>query len=162
MSLAEGLRAAMTVFMAELGALGMGGGRHGNRPRKARKTCYAPTHKASFDTEVVDLNDFLPPVGSIQGAISIFAHLPGAARAAASKSGTGAATWPDLLLEGYSQAQLAPAPGTKKHQHAVQLDELFTPFAPSYILLGRKSSAKCWKAWHTGGSVVQLIMRKRG
>lgn len=163
LSLAEG-EGRNAVFMAEQGleAWAVDGSETG----LAKACTLAASRNVSFDTEVVDLNDFVPPVGSIQGAISIFAHLPGAARRQLHQR-VEQALQPGgiFLLEGYSQAQLPRSTGGPKNPDMLfSLDELFKDFAHSDMLLGQEIEREVLEGrGHTGvASVVQLIMRKRG
>ncbi len=163
LSLAEG-EGRNAVFMAEQGleAWAVDGSETG----LAKARTLAASRNVSFDTEVVDLNDFVPPVGSIQGAISSFAHLPGAARRQLHQR-VEQALQPGgiFLLEGYSQAQLPRSTGGPKNPDMLfSLDELFKDFAHSDMLLGQEIEREVLEGrGHTGvASVVQLIMRKRG
>lgn len=163
LSLAEG-EGRNAVFMAEQGleAWAVDGSETG----LAKARTLAASRNVSFDTEVVDLNDFVPPVGSIQGAISIFAHLPGAARRLLHQRVEQALQPGSIfLLEGYSQAQLPRSTGGPKNPDMLfSLDELFKDFAHSNMLLGQEIEREVLEGrGHTGvASVVQLIMRKRG
>lgn len=163
LSLAEG-EGRNAVFMAEQGleAWAVDGSETG----LAKARTLAASRNVSFDTEVVDLNDFVPPVGSIQGAISIFAHLPGAARRQLHQRVEQALQPGSIfLLEGYSQAQLPRSTGGPKNPDMLfSLDELFKDFAHSDMLLGQEIEREVLEGrGHTGvASVVQLIMRKRG
>ncbi len=163
LSLAEG-EGRNAVFMAEQGLEAWAVDDSETGLAKARTL--AASRNVSFDTEVVDLNDFVPPVGSIQGAISIFAHLPGAARRQLHQR-VEQALQPGgiFLLEGYSQAQLPRSTGGPKNPDMLfSLDELFKDFAHSDMLLGQEIEREVLEGrGHTGvASVVQLIMRKRG
>lgn len=163
LSLAEG-EGRNAVFMAEQGldvwAV------DGSETGLAKARTLAASRNVNFDTEVADLNDFVPPAGSIQGAVSIFAHLPGAARRQLHQR-VEQALQPGgiFLLEGYSQAQLPRSTGGPKNPDMLfSLDELLKDFSNSDMLLGQEIEREVLEGrGHTGvASVVQLIMRKRG
>lgn len=163
LSLAEG-EGRNAVFMAEHGldVWAVDGSAVGLEKALALAAC----RNVSFSTEVVDLNSFIPPAHSIQGAISIFAHLPGAARRQLHQRVEQALTPGGIfLLEGYSQAQLPRDTGGPKNPDMLfSLDELLKDFTDSDMLLGQEIDREVLEGrGHTGvASVVQLIMRKRG
>ncbi len=163
LSLAEG-EGRNAVFMAKNGldvwAV------DGSETGLAKARALAASRNVNFDTEVADLNDFAPPASSIQGAVSIFAHLPGAARRQLHQR-VEQALQPGgiFLLEGYSQAQLPRSTGGPKNPDMLfSLDELLKDFSNSDMLLGQEIEREVLEGrGHTGvASVVQLIMRKRG
>lgn len=163
LSLAEG-EGRNAVFMAEQGldvwAV------DGSETGLAKARTLAASRNVNFDTEVADLNDFAPPASSIQGAVSIFAHLPGAVRRQLHQR-VEQALQPGgiFLLEGYSQAQLPRSTGGPKNPDMLfSLDELLKDFSNSDMLLGQEIEREVLEGrGHTGvASVVQLIMRKRG
>lgn len=162
LSLAEG-EGRNAVFMAERGldVWAVDGSRIGLEKAQALAAC----RNVSFATEVVDLNHFAPAAQSIQGAISIFAHLPSAARRALHQR-VEQALQPGgiFLLEGYSQAQLPRNTGGPKNPDMLfSLEELLKDFTGSEMLLGQEIDREVLEGrGHTGvASVVQLIMRKR-
>lgn len=162
LSLAEG-EGRNAVFMAERGldVWAVDGSSIGLEKAQALAAC----RNVSFTTEVVDLNHFTPAAQSIQGAISIFAHLPSAARRALHQR-VEQALQPGgiFLLEGYSQAQLPRSTGGPKNPDMLfSLEELLKDFTGSEMLLGQEIDREVLEGrGHTGvASVVQLVMRKR-
>lgn len=163
LSLAEG-EGRNAVFMAERGldVWAVDGSATGLKKARALAAC----RKVSFRTDVVDLHDFMPKANSIQGSVSIFAHIPGIARRRLHQR-VEQALQPGgiFLLEGYSQAQLPRSTGGPKNPDMLfSLGELLKDFAHSDMLLGQEIDREVLEGrGHTGvASVVQLIMRKRG
>lgn len=162
LSLAEG-EGRNAVFMAERGldVWAVDGSETGLEKARALAAC----RNVSFSTEVVDLNHFMPPLGCVQGAVSIFAHLPSAARRALHQR-VELALQPGgiFLLEGYSQAQLPRSTGGPKNPDMLfSLDELVRDFGQCEMLFGQEIDREVLEGrGHTGvASVVQLVMRKR-
>lgn len=162
LSLAEG-EGRNAVFMAERGldVWAVDGSQTGLEKARALAAC----RNVSFTTELADLNHFTPAAGSIQGAVSIFAHLPSTARRALHQRVEQALQLGGIfLLEGYSQAQLPRSTGGPKNPDMLfSLGELLKDFADSDMLLGQEIDREVLEGrGHTGvASVVQLIMRKR-
>lgn len=161
LSLAEG-EGRNAVFMAEQGldvhAV------DGSATGLAKANALAASRKVAIQTEVVDLNHFAPAAGSIQGVVSIFAHLPSQARRQLHQRVEQALRPGGIfLLEGYSQAQLPRNTGGPKNPDMLfNLDELLGDFYSSELLLGRELNREVLEGrGHTGvASVVQLILKK--
>ena len=162
LSLAEG-EGRNAVFMAEKGldVLAVDGSDVGLR--KAQEL--AQSRNVQIELLLTDLNDFTPPANSLDGVLSVFAHLPSAARRALHQRceqalGSGGI----FMLEGYSQAQLPRTTGGPKNPDMLfSLEELLKDFSDSEMLLGQEIEREVLEGrGHTGvASVVQLIMRKR-
>lgn len=125
----------------------------------------AARHNVSIQTERVDLNTFTPPANSIDGAVSIFAHLPSAARRQLhQRVEQGLRPGGIFILEGYSQDQLPRDTGGPKNPDLLfSLDQLLLDFGHCELLLGREIGREVLEGrGHTGlASVVQLVLRKR-
>jgi SAM-dependent methyltransferase len=161
LSLAEG-EGRNAVFMAEHGldvrAV------DGSATGLAKANTLAASRKVAIQTEVADLNHYAPAADSIQGVVSIFAHLPSQTRRQLHQR-VEQALQPGgiFLLEGYSQAQLPRNTGGPKNPDMLfSLDELLGDFYSSELLLGRELNRKVLEGrGHTGvASVVQLILKK--
>lgn len=163
LSLAEG-EGRNAVFMAEQGldVLAVDGSDVGLRKAQELAEC----RNVRIDLLLTDLNDFVPPANSVDGVLSVFAHLPSAARRALHQRCEQALKPGGIfMLEGYSQAQLPRTTGGPKNPDMLfSLEELLKDFADSEMLLGQEIDREVLEGrGHTGiASVVQLIMRKRG
>lgn len=163
LSLAEG-EGRNAVFMAEQGldVLAVDGSDVGLR--KAQEL--AQSRNVQIDTLLTDLNDFVPPANSLDGVLSVFAHLPSATRHVLHQR-CEQALKPNgiFMLEGYSQAQLSRTTGGPKNPDMLfRLEELLKDFSSSDMVLGQEIDREVLEGrGHTGlASVVQLIiMRKR-
>lgn len=162
LSLAEG-EGRNAVFLAARGldVLGVDGSAVGLA--KARKL--AATRGVSIRTEVVDLNTYIPPPASFGAAVSIFAHLPAAARRRLHRL-LEQALVPDgvILLEGYAKAQIArDTGGPKDLDMLLAHTEVEADFPGCDIILSRETERDIVEGrLHTGrASVVQFIARKR-
>ncbi len=163
LSLAEG-EGRNAVFMAERGldVWAVDGSPIGLEKARALAAC----RNVSFETQVVDLTKFVPPAKSIDGAVSIFAHLPSAALSLLHQR-VEQALRPGgvFILEGYSQAQLPRDTGGPKNPDMLfSLEQLTKDFTNSDLLLGHEVERQVLEGrGHTGlASVVQLVLRKRG
>ena len=162
LSLAEG-EGRNAVFMAERGldVLAVDGSEVGLRKTQELAGC----RNVQVDILLTDLNDFVPPANSIDGVLSVFAHLPSASRRALHQRCEQALKPGGIfMLEGYSQAQLSRTTGGPKNPDMLfSLEELLKDFSDSEMLLGQEIDREVLEGrGHTGvASVVQLIMRKR-
>lgn len=162
LSLAEG-EGRNAVFMAERGldVLAVDGSEVGLRKTQELADC----RNVQVDILLTDLNDFVPPANSVDGVLSVFAHLPSASRRALHQRCEQALKPGGIfMLEGYSQAQLSRTTGGPKNPDMLfSLEELLKDFSDSEMLLGQEIDREVLEGrGHTGvASVVQLIMRKR-
>ena len=162
LSIAEG-EGRNAVFMAERGldVLAVDGSEVGLRKAQELAKC----RNVQFETLLTDLNDFAPQANSVNGVLSVFAHLPSAARRTLHQRCEQALKPGGIfLLEGYSQAQLPRTTGGPKNPDMLfSLAELLKDFANSDMLIGQEIDREVLEGrGHTGvASVVQLIMRKR-
>lgn len=162
LSLAEG-EGRNAVFMAERGldVLAVDGSEVGLRKTQELAGC----RNVQVDILLTDLNDFVPPANSVDGVLSVFAHLPSASRRALHQRCEQALKPGGIfMLEGYSQVQLSRTTGGPKNPDMLfSLEELLKDFSDSEMLLGQEIDREVLEGrGHTGmASVVQLIMRKR-
>lgn len=161
LSLAEG-EGRNAVFMAEQGldVLAVDGSDVGLRKAQG----LAQSCNVQIDILLTDLNDFVPPANSVDGVLSVFAHLPsGARRTLHQRCEQALKPGGIFMLEGYSQAQLPRTTGGPKNPDMLfSLEELLKDFSDSEMLLGQEIDRAVLEGrGHTGvASVVQLIMRK--
>ena len=159
LSLAEG-EGRNAVFMAERGldVLAVDGSEVGLRKTQELAGC----RNVQVDILLTDLNDFVPPANSIDGVLSVFAHLPSASRRALHQRCEQALKPGGIfMLEGYSQAQLSRTTGGPKNPDMLfSLEELLKDFSDSEMLLGQEIDREVLEGrGHTGvASVVQLII----
>ncbi|ENO89322.1 SAM-dependent methyltransferase [Thauera linaloolentis] len=162
LNLAEG-EGRNAVFLASRGldVLGVDGSAVGLA--KAHKL--AASKGVSIRTETADLTAYSPPPGAFGAVVSIFAHLPGAARKrlhhrveqALRPGGV-------ILLEGYGKAQLErDTGGPKDIDMLLSRADVEADFLGCDIILSRETERDIVEGrLHTGlASVVQFIARKR-
>ncbi len=163
LSLAEG-EGRNGVYLATLGLEVLGVDSSAVGLAKAR--ALASARGVQIHTEVADLATFNPPPGHYGAVVSIFAHLPGAIRqrlyplVEQSLKPGGL-----LLLEAYSQAQIARNTGGPKDldmlMSVAKIEQAFPQLEP--ILLRELSRDVSEGNLHTGmADVVQFIGRKKG
>lgn len=163
LSLAEG-EGRNAVYLASLGldVLGVDSSTVG----LAKAQRLAASRGLSIRTEVADLAEYDPPAGEFGAVVSIFAHLPSAVRrrlyplVERSLKPGGV-----LLLEAYSQAQLARhTGGPKDADMLLTTADITSAFPQCQTILCQQIEREVLEgAYHTGlASVVQFIARKNG
>lgn len=161
LSLGEG-EGRNAVFMAEhnLQVRAVDGSETGLQKARQLAACRG----VNIHTEIVDLLHFMPSPQSVNGVISIFAHLPSPARRQLhQRSEQALRPGGHFLLEGYAKAQLhRDTGGPKNPDMLLAVEELLEDFSHSTVLLAREVERDVREGrGHTGlANVVQLILRK--
>lgn len=150
------------VFMAEQGLNVTGVDISPVALAKAQKL--AALRGVNIETIVADLAEFVPPENHYGAVVSIFAHLPGAVRAALYPRLESALKPGGLLLmEAYSENQLARDTGGPKNVDMLMAIEKIRQELPNLemVLLCETEREIYEGEGHTGlASVVQCIARK--
>ena len=162
LSLAEG-EGRNAVYLASLGLDVLGVDSSAVGLAKAQRL--AAANGTTIQTEVVDLTRYTPPPQAFGSVISIFAHLPSEDRKRLHRVVENALKPGGImLLEGYSQAQLAYGTGGPKDLNMLLTRaDIESEFPHCEILLSREIEREVIEGQlHTGmASVVQFVGRKR-